>query len=211
VSALLHYWEAGGPLMIPMAALCFATWYWLLTLGSRLRREGAAARGVQELLHGKQAGGVPEAVANWARAHPGPVARVARYATGGGIVRDAIRYRSAEARMVELPRFERELTILKAMVAAAPLLGLLGTVRGMISTFSVLSLRGTASIELLSSGISEAFVTTQAGLVVALPGLVGAYLIGRRLAGLEVSLDILESHLLAVTANSAPARAGGSP
>ena len=82
------------------------------------------------------------------------------------------------------------------MVAAAPLLGLLGTVKGMIAGFFILSTRGAASIDLLSHGISEALVTTQVGLVVALPGFAGAYAIARRLRELEVTLDRFESHLM---------------
>ena len=82
------------------------------------------------------------------------------------------------------------------MVAAAPLLGLLGTVKGMIAGFFILSTRGAASIDLLSHGISEALVTTQVGLVVALPGFAGAYAIARRLRELDVQLDRFESHLM---------------
>ena len=66
----------------------------------------------------------------------------------------------------------------------------------MIATFQVLSSRGTASIELISTGISEALVTTQVGLVIALPGLFGAYALARGLRDLEASVDQLEAHLV---------------
>ena len=197
MSALLDYWQAGGPLMIPLAFLCFAMWFWILTLYGKLREAGASSRGVHELLHGLPAGLVPGAVQQWAAKHRGPVPRVAEYATSGRPEVGAIQSRLQEGRLAELPRFARELGVLKAIVVAAPLLGLLGTVKGMIATFSVLSTRGTASMESLSAGISEALVTTQVGLVVALPGLIGAYVISRRLADLEGTLDRVESHLLA--------------
>jgi biopolymer transport protein ExbB len=57
------------------------------------------------------------------------------------------------------------------LAAAAPLLGLLGTVSGMISTFDVIAHFGTGNARALASGISEALITTQSGLVAALPGL----------------------------------------
>lgn len=186
--------------MIPLAVLCFAIWFWIVTLYRKLRQAGASSRGVHEILHGLPTERVTETLKQWAAQHAGPVARVAEYATSAKLEAGAIRNRLAEGHLAEIPRFERDLEILKAMVVAAPLLGLLGTVKGMIATFSVLSTRGTASMESLSAGISEALVTTQVGLVVALPGLIGAYAISRRLADLEVALGRVGSHLLASAA-----------
>ena len=56
--------------------------------------------------------------------------------------------------------------------AAAPLMGLLGTVTGMINTFSLITIFGTGDAKSLSSGISEALVTTELGLIVAIPSLI---------------------------------------
>ncbi len=81
--------------------------------------------------------------------------------------------------------YERQLRLLRALIAAAPLLGLLGTVKGMIATFITLGRHGTTSMELLSVGISAALITTQVGLVVALPGLVGAHAVSCKLAQLK--------------------------
>lgn len=58
------------------------------------------------------------------------------------------------------------------LAGIAPLLGLLGTVCGMINTFEVIAWFGTGNAKAMASGISEALITTQAGLVVAVPGLV---------------------------------------
>jgi len=86
--------------------------------------------------------------------------------------------------------YERDLTILRALVACSPLLGLLGTVKGMIATFAVLGTRGTATMDVLSAGISEALITTHVGLVVAIPGLIGAHASATRLALLKRDIDI---------------------
>lgn len=70
------------------------------------------------------------------------------------------------------PRLERFLPFIALTAAAAPLLGLLGTVTGMIKTFNLITIFGTGDAKSLSSGISEALVTTELGLVVAIPALI---------------------------------------
>jgi biopolymer transport protein ExbB len=70
------------------------------------------------------------------------------------------------------PALERFLPFLAITAAAAPLLGLLGTVTGMIKTFQLLTIFGTGDAKSLSAGISEALVTTELGLIVAIPALV---------------------------------------
>jgi biopolymer transport protein ExbB len=74
-----------------------------------------------------------------------------------------------ESILRELPRLERGLSPLAIFGAVAPLLGLLGTVTGMIETFRVITLYGTGDPKLMSGGISEALVTTELGLAVAIP------------------------------------------
>jgi biopolymer transport protein ExbB len=68
--------------------------------------------------------------------------------------------------------------------SVAPLLGLLGTVSGMVTTFTVIAEFGTGNARALASGISEALITTQTGLVVAVPGLFFASFLLRRSNGL---------------------------
>ena len=70
------------------------------------------------------------------------------------------------------PVLERFLPFMALTAAAAPLLGLLGTVTGMIKTFNLITIFGTGDAKSLSSGISEALVTTELGLVVAIPSLI---------------------------------------
>ncbi len=84
-----------------------------------------------------------------------------------------------------------------AMLAGiAPLLGLLGTVSGMIRTFSVIAEFGTGNAKALAGGISEALLTTQTGLVVAVPGLFVATFLARRANGL---LERMQRFCLRVT------------
>lgn len=74
-----------------------------------------------------------------------------------------------EAITREIPFLEKGLSIIKLLATVAPLLGLLGTVTGMIATFQSMSLFGTGDPKLMAGGISQALVTTMLGLCVAIP------------------------------------------
>jgi biopolymer transport protein ExbB len=74
-----------------------------------------------------------------------------------------------EAITREIPALERGLPMIKLLAAVAPLLGLLGTVTGMIATFQSISLFGTGDPKLMANGISQALVTTMLGLCIAIP------------------------------------------
>jgi biopolymer transport protein ExbB len=74
-----------------------------------------------------------------------------------------------EAVLAEMPALERGNGVIKLLAATSPLLGLLGTVTGMIITFQSISLFGTGDPKLMAGGISQALVTTVLGLVVAIP------------------------------------------
>lgn len=74
-----------------------------------------------------------------------------------------------EAVLHELPLLQRGLAMLAIIGGVAPLLGLLGTVTGMIETFRIITLHGTGDPKLMSGGISEALVTTEIGLAIAIP------------------------------------------
>ena len=85
--------------------------------------------------------------------------------------------------------------IIKVLAVIAPLLGLLGTVTGMIKTFEVISVFGTGNAKLIASGISEALITTQTGLVIAIPGLYMSRFLERRSQRLKQRLDTVILYL----------------
>lgn len=82
---------------------------------------------------------------------------------------DSLEVRLQEVVMEEMPRLDKGLGALKLMAAIAPLLGLLGTVVGMINTFQTITLVGNADPKLMAGGISQALMTTVLGLIVAVP------------------------------------------
>ena len=83
-----------------------------------------------------------------------------------------LRLRAEEIGRFEINKLEKFMTLLGTIASVSPILGLLGTVTGMISIFSNLLVVGTNSIGPLAGGIAEALVTTAAGLIVAIPSLI---------------------------------------
>jgi len=82
---------------------------------------------------------------------------------------ETLELKLTEAILKERPSIERFTNLLKIIAAIAPLMGLLGTVIGMINTFQAITLFGTGDPKLMAGGISQALVTTVLGLVVAIP------------------------------------------
>jgi biopolymer transport protein ExbB len=131
---------------------------------------------------------------------------VARPARGSGEVGEIIRYtqdqahslaeiqqRFAEVLAAKLPRIDRRLMFLHTLVMAAPLLGLLGTVLGMLNTFRGLASESGGLLDLVASGISEALITTEIGLLIAVPGYLALHLVRRKREEYEAFLGQLES------------------
>jgi len=95
----------------------------------------------------------------------------------------------AEAVLQEQPRLSRFGQSILIIAAVSPLLGLLGTVTGMISTFDIITEFGTGNPKLLSGGISEALVTTELGLIVAIPSLLLGHILTGWSEGIRDQLD----------------------
>ena len=96
---------------------------------------------------------------------------------------------SLEAIRKNKPLLRKYLALIAVLAGIAPLLGLLGTVTGMIKTFEVISLFGTGNARAMAGGISVAMVTTQSGLLVAIPGMLLSALLYRRVRRIENRLD----------------------
>ncbi len=114
------------------------------------------------------------------------------------VVLEGIEHRSAprehieeimhERILGEVPKLERHLPALAVCGGVAPLLGLLGTVTGMMHTFKLITIFGTGDARLLSGGISEALTTTEYGLIIAVPALLAHAYLSRRVRGMTDKL-----------------------
>lgn len=100
-----------------------------------------------------------------------------------------------ELRVHELPPLDRELKFINVAVAAAPLWGLLGTVTGMLTTFDGLSKGGggEGTMNIVAGGISEALITTETGLMIALPGYFLHYLLTGKRGKFEGFIEHLQN------------------
>jgi biopolymer transport protein ExbB len=178
---VFNWFIQGGPIMYPLAVLSVVggaiILERLLVLRPARFLDPAQVAVVSELLAARE---FPRA-AQYCRDHQGPFAtlvtalienRTAPYDELREVLEDTGRH--------QLRQLERGLPALATLVAAAPLLGLLGTVLGMIQVFEGISLQGTVRGEYLSGGIAQALITTAAGLIIAIPFLfLHAYLEGR--------------------------------
>lgn len=177
-------WEhilKGGPVMLPIfvlagAALLVALWKWL-TL-SLVRRP--TSKRIKALLAAVAARDKVKAMAA-AKAVGGPAGRM--LAVGVEHLhepRELIEEVMFERLLTERLKLQRMLPFIAISASAAPLLGLLGTVTGIMNTFKLITVFGSGDIKMLSSGISEALITTEWGLYVAIPSLLIHALLSRK-------------------------------
>ncbi|MDB5971776.1 MAG: MotA/TolQ/ExbB proton channel family protein [Hydrocarboniphaga sp.] len=110
---------------------------------------------------------------------------------------EVLETRLSEAILRETPRLERYQSLLKMIVAAGPLLGLLGTVIGMILTFQVITELGAGDPKVMAGGISQAMIATVLGLIIAIPLLFANSFLGSRSRALTQVLDEQAAGLLA--------------
>lgn len=110
---------------------------------------------------------------------------------------ESLEMRLAEAILDEMPRINRFVVIIKIISVVAPLMGLLGTVTGMINTFQAITLFGTGDPKTMAGGISQALVTTVLGLVVAIPAVVLHTIVASRAKAIGHTLEHQAAGLIA--------------
>ena len=130
-----------------------------------------------------------------------PLGRVLLAAGGMSLQEEELlQLRLDEAVLSEIPALERGNSLIKLLAATSPLLGLLGTVTGMILTFQAISLFGTGDPKLMAGGISQALITTVLGLVAAIPLLFGHSVVAYLSRSMVQQLDEQSAGILARTA-----------
>jgi biopolymer transport protein ExbB len=167
VLRLEDYLRTGGPIMIPLVIVSLAMWLLIIDRAIFFRRIRRRDMGSRDALGHLTEGRTPDL-----QCYQGVAAL---------LVADFLRRRSGRRNLDRfvldetVARLQRKLTAylstIGVLAAVAPLLGLLGTVTGMIATFDVLAVFGTGNARAMAGGISEALITTQTGLLVAIPGL----------------------------------------
>jgi biopolymer transport protein ExbB len=164
------YFERGGPVMWPLLALSVlavtvAIWRWM-ALRQATRNLVPFMTSLRERVN---AGDINAAIELCDRSG-GPVAAIVRAGLQRlGRPKDEIELSLQDASAHELAELEKGLPILATIAMVAPLLGFLGTVTGMINSFEALASVGLNNPAAVASGISEALITTAAGLMIAIP------------------------------------------
>lgn len=170
---MLEFIQKGGPLMYPLLICSVIALAIIIERLFQLRSVRNRNREAFEIIIPLVEGGLFQQTRQTCLRNPGVFTNIiaaALDARKGG--REEVKNAILDAGRQEIPRLERHLVFLGTIAAASPLLGLLGTVSGMIKIFQVIADLGVGQASALSSGISEALYTTAFGLAVAIPSLV---------------------------------------
>jgi biopolymer transport protein ExbB len=177
--------RSGGIVMFPLAVV--ALWLAVLIVERLfiILRESRHSLQFCEQILGLCSDGDFEKAEHLAGKRKGIVSRILRVCLANRhqappVLDDAIQ----EAFLHELPRLERFLPSMRMLSSVAPMLGLLGTVTGIIATFDMITVVGGGKPRLLAGGISEALITTATGLSIAIPGLLAHSFLSSRIEGL---------------------------
>jgi len=199
LQSAVYYWASGGIILVPIACVCFCIWYFFLKARSRIQQFLSVPESMMEesrnILQDKiMKGECMSRIQEFLRQSDNRFLNAACFVTDreyGELPESFDRARIAEARIIT-----RYLSVLKALVVSSPLLGLLGTVLGMITTFNALGAGMSGATGIMASGISRALITTQFGLIVALPGIWIISLLERNTRSIEARFADLRIHCI---------------
>lgn len=186
-----NYLRDGGPLMYPLLGLSLCMWLIIaersIFLGRLYRKNMTLTQAAQHLRENK----LPDP-----NQHRGVMSLlVVRFLELRSGNTELDQFILDESVISINHRLNNHLATIGVMVAIAPLFGLLGTVTGMISTFDVLAIFGTGNSKAMAGGISEALITTQTGLLLAVPGLYMKNFLTRRASNLQHRVSIAGMYL----------------
>ncbi len=203
--SLMEHIAKGGIWIIPILFFAFlslvvAVFKTMEILSIRRPKAGAVAEISALLREGKEV-----AALKLARSQPEPYGKmlteIVENRDGDREFIDEIIYE----RMIEFqPRLNRLLPLIAVTAAISPLLGLLGTVTGIIKTFNLITIFGTGDPRTLADGISEALITTEFGLFVAIPALILHAVLSRSAQGILANLERVGTSVLNDLSRKAP-------
>lgn len=188
---LATYMNTGGAVMWPLAAVSLAMWLLIIERTLFIRRLYRRPMGFNEAWEYVRDGRIPAV-----EKHGGAVALLlARFipARSGNPCLDRCILDETVMRLNH--NLRSHLDAIGVLAAIAPLLGLLGTVTGMMTTFDVMAIFGTGNAKAMAGGISEALITTETGLLVAIPGLYMKGFLDRRTGNLAKRITAVGLYL----------------
>jgi biopolymer transport protein ExbB len=210
LDVILETWSHGGIILLPLFLSGFWGFFLVFRTYGRLGRNLSRSELIpqfEEIKRRLDAGDEP-AARRVAAEMPGIVGSgVKLYLDNRALPRETLRHLLEERLAHALFLMDKHIPLIKSLAAAAPLLGLLGTVSGLIHTFRAMTDFGTGNAQLLSRGISEALIAAQTGLLIAII----LILLGQRLEGRVLWLKDQTEYGITLLLNllptaSAPAR-----
>jgi len=170
---LIEWYLNGGPFMWPILIAALIGIAYIIERLITFARAGVDPKKFTENVVKRLKKGGVDAALKFCKASRSPIARIleptlVKYKEVGkdkAILEEAL----SAAATTELAFLDRGMAVLSAVTTLSPMLGFLGTVSGMIRAFNAIALAGTVEPTLVASGISEALITTQFGLIVAVP------------------------------------------
>lgn len=198
LKSLTGFFLAGGLWMWPLLACSIVAVTTIILRTIALREKNVIPLGVESELERLVPGGNPERLARVVHHDPSSLARIARVALAHLRWPRSENVETVQTRARhEMVRLERGLVILEIIVGIAPLIGLIGTVSGLIQVFSSLGLSaGAADAKRISLGISEALSCTLFGLGIAVPSLIGFVYFSKKVEVMSVEMESLVTDLL---------------
>lgn len=204
---------SGGPVLVAIILISVYAVYIFIERLLKLRKERIDTGSLMARVNAAVRERDLETALGAVESHGGPVARVLRAALERlPYGRPAVEAAFEEATLVEEQSLTRGLRPLAIIAQIAPMLGLLGTVTGMIISFSEIARYGSGDPSLLATGIGQALVTTAAGLIVAIPVLVGHGYLASQVEKILGEIDRRREELMGNVVQAVASRreAGGS-
>ncbi|MDE2419917.1 MAG: MotA/TolQ/ExbB proton channel family protein [Gammaproteobacteria bacterium] len=186
-------WElikAGGWLMFPLVICSIAALAIMIERGIRLQQKKVAPSGLVQSLAAKLHQGrlTPQEVTELQMSSPlGDLLATGIQYSGGGLEYMTLQMQNRASTLIH--RLEKHLNLLGTIGNIAPLLGLLGTVLGIIESFLAVNVGGNTDPAMLASGISQALMSTAAGMIVAIPSLIAYRHYQRKVADFAVEME----------------------
>jgi len=211
--SLIEIFKSGGPIMWPLLACSLVALAIIVERLINLRASRVLDPAVVERITGLAEGGRADRAIQVCSEHPGIFSNIVR----AGLELAAQGRRETEAKETiedagrhETARLNRYLGALGTVVGISPLLGLLGTVTGMIEVFDTIASTGSGQAAQLSSGISQALITTATGLLIAIPSLVAYNFFHEKVEAITSDLERLSLRVLR-SLYQAPSLQSGRP
>lgn len=197
MNELIGQLSRGGVMMIPLSLISVIALTVALERAIFLRRRKIIPPGVVEAVLTLREGSHVEQALVVLKGQEGPFLNIVRAGLGRrGRSRPEIKEAIIDQGRQEIGVLERGLTVLETIAGIAPLMGLMGTVLGMIKVFSVISEQGLGQTQLLSGGISEALITTVVGLAIAIPTLIAFNYFTRKVETLVLDMEKYSARLI---------------